>query len=190
MKLKTLGLGLVALTLLGTLTFAAADGTRAPKPGADGQGQRHERVQGRHRLEKLRGFLRSLQFNASQRAAALQAARAVQPVAEQARAEARSIVQAARQANPTGDRATIRAAVQGQLKALRERTQQQIEPNGRALAATLTPEQRAKLAERAEKHGRTFDENKLARRMSFLLSRPRAVQFLERHQEQGPKTGK
>ena len=190
MKLKTLGLGLVALTLLGTLTFAAADGTRGPTPGADGQGQRHGRFQGRHKIEKLRKFARSLQFSDAQRAAALQAARAVQPVAEQARTQARSIVQAARQANPTGDRAAIRAAVQGQLKALRERTAQQIEPNGRALTATLTPEQRAKLVQRAEKHGRTFDENRFTRRISFLLSRPRAVQFLERRQGQGPKTGK
>lgn len=189
MKLKTLGLALVALTLLGTLAFAAGDGRRALAGGADG-GARHGRFARHQRIEKVREVLRSLNFSDAQRAAALQAARNVQPIAEQARTEAKGIVQAARKENPTGDRATIREAVRAQLKALHERTRTRIEPNGRAITATLTPEQRAKLAEIAAKHGRTFDENRFTRRMSFLLSRPRAVEILERRQEQGPRTGK
>jgi Spy/CpxP family protein refolding chaperone len=125
-------------------------------------------------------------FSDTQKAQALQAARTVQPIAEGARAEAKQIVQAARKADPTGTREQIRAAVKDQIKAVRERAASQILPSGRALLASLTPEQRAKIQERLAKHGKTFDEEKVARRLGFLLSRPGAVKFLE--SRTGPRT--
>jgi len=87
----------------------------------------------------------------------------------------------ARNAQQTGDRQQIREKARADLKALRERTLLQIAPQAQGLVALLTPEQRAQIQERAQKHGRTVDDQKLTKRFAMLLSRPGAASFLERH---------
>lgn len=172
---KTLLLGLTGLILIGSLAFAqSGERTR------DGRPALRERAHARtDRVQRLRQFARTLEFTEAQKAQALQAARAIQPVAQSARAEALRIVEQARAANPTGTRESIRAAVKEQLKTVRENAAAQIVPNGRALLASLTPAQRAKIEAALEKHGKTFDAERAAKRISWLLARPRAVQFLE-----------
>lgn len=170
--IKTLGLTLGAALVCGAVGLAATEGNGRH----DGRGQR--RLQ---RIER-REFVRSLHFTDGQRAQALASARAVRPTVEAARAEAKKIISDARAANPTGDREAIRATVKDRIQALRASARTQVEPNARALAATLTPEQRQKLQDRAAAHGRTFDENRFVARLGHMLARPRAVEFLERRQ--------
>jgi hypothetical protein len=176
---KTTLLSLTALILIASLAVAQGRGHGTKDGAGEGRGGRtHARME---RRAHVRAFLRELGFTDTQKAQALQAARTVQPVAEAARAQARQIVQAARAANPTGSREAIRASVKDQLKAVRENAAAQILPSGRALLASLTPDQRARIQAALTKHGKTFDEERVARRLGFLLARPRAVQFLEGH---------
>jgi hypothetical protein len=183
---KTTCLSLIAVLLIASL--ALAQGTEGHKDHRNGprtgpRARVHARME---RRAHIREFVRAMAFSDTQKAQALQAARTVQPIAEAARSEAKQIVQAARSANPTGTREQIRAAVKDQVKAVRERAATQVLPSGRALLASRTPEQRAKIQERLAKHGKTFDEEKVARRLGFLLSRPGAVKFLE--SRTGPRT--
>jgi Spy/CpxP family protein refolding chaperone len=169
---KTLALTLGALLALSAFSFASAD-----------RGDGHARKNVRERMEQRRDVARKLNFTNAQRAQALQAARTVQPAARAAREEARQIIADARAKNPTGDRAAIRDAVKSRIQELRQRVLAVAEPQARSLAATLTPEQRAKLNEHAQKHGRTFDENRFVERLSKMLASKRAVTFLERRQD-------
>lgn len=187
---KTLVLGLAAALTLTTITLAQgrhARGAGTPPRASATQGgeadghRRGNRAERRfERRQHVRQFARSLEFTDAQRAQALAAAKAVAPVAESARAEARKIVAEARAAHPDATRAELRDLVKGQLGELKQRTRAQIQPQGQALVGALSAEQRAKIQAALEKRGRTFDEERLARRMSFLLARPNAVPFLER----------
>jgi DNA-binding LytR/AlgR family response regulator len=60
---------------------------------------------------------------------------------------------------------------------------QQLRPQVRALLDTLTPEQRARVAALAQRHGRTLDEARVERRLAFLLSRPGAAARIQRNLE-------
>jgi Spy/CpxP family protein refolding chaperone len=167
---KTTLFGLAALLVLGT--FATAQGL--------GRDHRHGRFGERgERRAAIKQFVRGLEITDYQRAQALTAAKAIAPIAQSARSEARTIIENARKANPTGDRKAIRESVRESLEALRERAVTQALPIARGVLDTLTPEQKDKLRAAAEKHGRTFDAEKAARRIGFLLARPRAVEFLE-----------
>jgi hypothetical protein len=173
---KMMLLGLFALTLVGSLAFAQG-GQNATR---DGRPALRERAHARtDKVRRLRQFARSLEFTDAQKAQALQAARAIQPVAQSARAEARRIVEQARAANPNGTRESIRAAVKDQLESVRKNAAAQALPNGRALLASLTPAQQQKIQAALEKHGKTYDAERAARRLTWLLARPRAVEFLE-----------
>ncbi|MBK7645454.1 MAG: hypothetical protein IPJ19_20845 [Planctomycetes bacterium] len=57
----------------------------------------------------------------------------------------------------------------------------EILPQVRALLATLSPEQHERLEQLAQRHGRTFDQTRVERRLGFLLSRPGAAERLRRH---------
>lgn len=168
---KTTLFGLAALLTLGT--FAAAQGhSREGRHGRHGEGRIERRAD-------IRKFVRGLEITEFQRTQALAAAKAIAPIAQSARSEARAIIENARKANPTGDRKAIRAAVREQLKGLKERTVTQVVPIARGVFDTLTVEQKDKLRAAAEKHGRTFDADRATRRLGRLLARPRAVEFLE-----------
>jgi hypothetical protein len=60
-------------------------------------------------------------------------------------------------------------------------TLERIRPQLRALIATLTPGQRARIEALARRHGRTLDEARLERVLGFLLSRPGAAARIEKH---------
>lgn len=162
---------LAALLALGSLATAQEKG-RGHR-GMDGRAGRFER------RAEIRKFVRGLEITDAQRAQALVAARAIAPIAQSARSEARTILENARKANPSGDRAAIRAAVKPQLEALKQRTLAQAMPIARGVFDTLTPAQKDQLRAAAEKHGRTFDAERATQRLGRLLARPRAVEVLE-----------
>ncbi len=169
---------------LGTALLCGAIGLASTDENAtghhDGHARHHRRWQRHERRIEHREFLRSFHSTDEQRAQALQAARSVQPAVEATRSEARKIVADARAANPTAASAAIRQTVLEQIKNLHESMRAQVEPSARALAATLTPEQRQKLQDFAMAHGTSFDENRFSARLGRLLARQRAVEFLER----------
>lgn len=162
---------LAALVTLGTL--ATAQGLHRGHRGEDGRGARFER------RAEIRKLVRGLEITDAQRAQALAAAKAIAPIAQSARSEARSIVETARKNNPNGDRQAIRESVRPQLQALKERTIAQAMPIARGVFDTLTPAQKDKLRSAAESHGRTFDADRATQRLGRLLARPRAVEVLE-----------
>jgi hypothetical protein len=166
---KTTLFGLVALLALGTLATAQGRGHRFGE-GREGRFERRA---------EIRKFAGKLEITDAQRAQALAAAKAIAPIAGAARAEARTILENARKANPNADRQAIRESVAGQLKALKERTVAQVLPVARGVFDTLTVEQKDKLRAAAEKHGRTFDAERATKRLGRVLASPRAVQFLE-----------
>jgi Spy/CpxP family protein refolding chaperone len=156
--------------------------TKTPRPAA-----------GRHaggrigRRTELHRFLRTLKMTDAQRSVALDQARAADPIARSARAEAAKIRAEALRAHPD-DRAAARAEMKGKLKDLRERTLADLKPLAQRVLSTLTPEQRTKLADAAKKRGRTLDEARLEKMTSWLLTRPRLAHRLEKQVE--PRTGR
>jgi hypothetical protein len=150
---------------------------------AQGLGRGHRSAEGRagrfERRAEIRKFAAKLEITDFQRAQALAAAKAIAPIAQSARSEARTIIENARKANPTGDRRAIRESVRESIKAVRERALAQVTPMARSVFDTLTVEQKDKLRAAAEKHGRTFDADRATQRIGRLLARPRAVEFLE-----------
>ncbi|MDZ4772889.1 MAG: Spy/CpxP family protein refolding chaperone [Planctomycetota bacterium] len=173
---KTTLFGLAALLALGT--FATAQGTGRGQKFDESRG-RFERRAGFEKRAKLKKFVRELEITDAQRAQALAAAQTIAPIAQSARAEARTILENARKANPTGDRQAIRESVRAAMQSVKERAQGQVLPIARNVFDTLTPEQKDKLRAAAERHGRTFDSERAAQRMGRMLASPRAVEFLE-----------
>lgn len=168
---KTTLFALGALLTLGTI--ATAQGSKGEREFGGRHAGRFER------RAEVRKFVRELGITDAQRAQALTAAKAIQPIAQSARAEARAILENARKANPTGDRQAIRESVRAAMQALKERARDQVLPIARNVFDTLTPEQKDKLRAAAERHGRTFDADLATQRIGRLLARPRAVEFLE-----------
>lgn len=181
--IRSLVLSLAALAAFGATTWAGdrAPGrtpTDNPAPHPIGGHGRH-RGHRRHRRPHPAQFLRQLQLTDAQKAAALQTARDLAPVARSTREQVRQIMADARAAHPNADRATIREAARPQLEALRERAAAQLTERGRPLVQSLTPEQRARIEARLAEHGRTFDADRAARRVAFVLSRPRVLEHME-----------
>jgi hypothetical protein len=108
---------------------------------------------------------RLLQLSREQKEQALAIARAAQPLVRELRAQVRA------------ERGQGRAHVKELVHDLFQRLQPQV----RGLIATLTPEQRARLEQRAQRHGRTFDAARLERRLAYLLSRPGAAARIEKN---------
>ena len=154
---KWIGIGLLALSLSGAVASANAHDDRVPP---------------RRRL------LESLQATASQRAVALEAARAAAPIARAARIEAARIRAEALAEHPD-DRAAARKEMRERMRELRRRTLADLAPHASRVLATLTPEQRQKLADAATARGRTLDEERLVKLTSFLLTRPARLTRLE-----------
>jgi hypothetical protein len=128
---------------------------------------------------ELRRFLKSLDATEAQRAVALEQARAAGPIARGARLEGRQIRIEARHDHP-GDRAAARAAARPRIRELRERTLASLQPLSQKILASLAPEQRKKLEDAARARGREFDEARLEKIVSWLLTRPRSLTHLEK----------
>jgi len=108
---------------------------------------------------------RLLQLSRAQKEQALGIARAAQPLVRELRTQIRA------------ERGQGRAHVKELVHDMFLRLQ----PEVRQLIGTLTPEQRARLEQRAKRLGRTFDEARFERRLAFLLSRPRAAARIQRN---------
>jgi hypothetical protein len=179
---KWIGIGLLALTLGGAAV--AADGSDGrDHPRLRQAMARHPRLARalRHRAQAREGIQRlveSLQATDAQRAVALDAARAAEPIARAARSEAARI-RAEALAEHGDDRAAARAEMKERLGDLRRRTLADLAPHASRVLATLTPEQRQKLADAATARGRTLDEERLVKLTSFLLTRPASLTRLE-----------
>jgi len=161
--------------ILGALLAASL----AAIPAFAGDG-RHE---GRH-ARKRAGWARlkafeSLGFTAEQRHLMIERARAIAPIVESGKAEARRLIAQALVEAETGDQDAIRARVKESLKALRKGAAEKIAPLARDVVASLTPEQRAKIEAFAAKHGRTVDDDMLVRRFGRALARPMTLAYLE-----------
>jgi hypothetical protein len=168
-----------AAVLAGCLTTVAVAGDG--RHGGHGRRAKAQKVM-RDRRAKLFRFLATLQFTDAQRQTMLDKARAAVPIVEGARAEGRRLVAAAwAQAakDPNTDRAALRTQTKAALQALKAKTWPSIEPLAKDVVATLTAEQRQKIADAAAKRGRTVDDAKLAKFMGFLITRPMAVPYLE-----------
>ena len=182
----------IAWTLAGisiTATLAAA-GERADGRGRDRAaavrdgGDREHGVRGqglrprdrlRHRHADARHVLRDLNLSPAQRDLARREAEALRPAAQALRDEARAIVAAARararDSDGDGDRAGARTQARDALRELRTRARTEFTPAGRALVASLTPEQRAHIEARLAARGRTFDVERASERVGRRLAR-------------------
>ena len=150
-------------------------------PAFAGEGPGRERGrQARMRAgwARLKAF-ESLGFTAEQRRLMIERARAIAPIVESARAEARRLVAGALVQAKTGDRAAIREQTKERLQALRKGAAEKIAPLARDVVLSLTPEQRGKIAEFAAKRGRTVDDEMLVRRFGRALARPMTLPYLE-----------
>lgn len=171
-------IALTAVVLAASATDASAgDGARGARP----RGARFERgprggsLRDRFRAHRHRRaeMLRTLGVTADQQRAALEKARAAQPVVADARRElAKLLVQ-----EPADDAA--RTARRDAIRDLRRRTGEKLAPLAKDVVASLTPEQRAKLQGFAAARGRTFDEEKFVRRVGRWLARPMTAEVLE-----------
>lgn len=183
---KWIGIGILALSLGGVVAAGPSGDGRMPARQAPRVRQamaRHPRLARamRHREQAREGIqrlLESLQATESQRAVALEAARAAEPIAQSARSEAARI-RTEVFAKHGKDRAAAREEMKQRTQELRQKTLAELAPHAGRVLATLTPEQRKKLDDAATARGKTLDEARLVKITSFLLTRPATVQRLE-----------
>ena len=89
-------------------------------------------------------------------------------------------------AAPAADRKATRARVRERVKALRTEVRGPALEAGRRVAATLTPEQRARFEAKAKARGRTVDDDRLARFFARRLGNPWAAPLLRARLAEGP----
>jgi Spy/CpxP family protein refolding chaperone len=161
----SLAAAILAAPVLSAPSASAAPGDPVDGAAKPGAGLRGERRANRGARRAMR-FLRRLELSEAQKAQLGEARTAAEPVRADARAKIRAILEAAR----TGPRdEAARTQVRAQVKAVREAAAAQVEPSARRLLESVTPEQRARLAERAAKHGKTLDDAKLLKRIERAL---------------------
>jgi Spy/CpxP family protein refolding chaperone len=160
----------------GLLIVAAVTAAAVPAFAGDGH-TRRERMRAAA-WARLRAF-ESLGFSAEQRQLMIGKAKAIAPIVDAARTEARRLVADGLVEARTGDREAIRARVKEAVRAIRRDTVGRIAPLARDVVASLTPEQRAKIAEFAAKRGKTVDDEMLVRRFGRALARPMTLAYLE-----------
>ena len=140
----------------------------APAPGAAPAARHGGRFLRRHAMRAQR-FLRLLDLSDAQRTQLADARTAAEPIRQDARTKVRAILEEARKGERTPD---TRTKVREQVKAVLQAAATQVEPSAKRLLDSLTPEQRARLAERATKHGKTLDDAMLLRRFERLVLAP------------------
>lgn len=185
---KHIVLALAALVFVGSTAFAAVQEGRREAPGGqrseqgarrdrDGarrhkHGRRHQRAG--ERREGLRERVREhLGITEEQRNAGRNVARQLAPIADEARAKAREIVERARGLRDAGDREGAKAVLRDELRPLLQSTRERMVPLTRPLIDSLSPEQRGKIEGFLERRGRSFDEDRAAARLGWRLSRRR-----------------
>ena len=187
---RWIGIGILALSLGGAVAAGPSADVRTHAPQAPQAPRlrqtlaRHPRIARamRHRAQAREGIqrlLESLQATDAQRAVALEAARAAEPIAQSARSEAARI-RTEVFAKHGKDRAAAREEMKERIQELRQKTLADLAPHASRVLATLTPEQRKKLDDAATARGKTLDEARLVKITSFLLTRPATVERLEK----------
>ncbi len=172
--MKTFGfLVLVGVLSCGGVLATSALAQRVGSSGAPHGGLRERIAQHLHgRGQKLREIARALELTPAQQQQALDIAHAAEPLARDVRKEiARALVSSPQ----TG----ARDAQRSHVKQLAQNSFLQLEPQVRALVSSLTPAQRQRLDALARKHGRTLDDDRLVKRLAWLLSRPMAAPLFE-----------
>lgn len=166
-------LGLAALVAAPAVALAGPGQGAGRRPVAerDGLGQRgpgaRRLAKFRHRAHKV---LKALDLTEEQKAALKTSREAASSVREDLKAKIQSIVAAARQGEKTPE---ARKAAREQIKAAIEGAKKAVEPSASRFVGSLSAEQKAKLAEKAKAHGKTFDEAKLVQLVEGVLIAPK-----------------
>lgn len=144
-----------------------AAGRGAARRGDDRgfRARRHARFEAR-RAERL---ARMLGLTEAQRDDFRKAREAAAPVRTDLRAKIHALREEARKGERTE---ASRAATREAVKALVATAREQVAGDARRLLATITPEQRARLAEAAARRGKTLDDARLLRGIERMLLRP------------------
>ncbi len=171
-------LGLAALIAVPAVAFAGPGegGGRERAAGRSIAGRERMGRQGpgarrlakfRHRAHKV---MKALDLTDEQKAALKASREAAAPVREDLKAKVQAIVAAARQGEKTPE---ARKAAREQIKAAIEGARNAVEPSASRFVGSLSAEQKAKLAEKAKAHGKTFEEAKLVKLVEGVLIAPK-----------------
>lgn len=177
-RIVPLVLGLAALVAAPAVALAGPGkaGGRRPVAERDGAGRNALGRQGpgarrlakfRHRAHKV---MKTLDLTEEQKAALKASREAASTVREDLKAKLQAIVAAARQGEKTPE---ARKAAREQLKAAIEGARKAVEPSASRFVGSLSAEQKAKLAEKAKAHGKTFDEARLVKLVEGVLIAPK-----------------
>jgi Spy/CpxP family protein refolding chaperone len=145
----------------------------AARPGRAGA-ERGGRGHGRHARHGLR-VLKSLDLTDAQKALLADGRAAAEPVRADLRAKIRALFEAPKSpTTPTEGQGGLdeRKARREKIRALMEAARAQVEPSAQKFVAALTVEQKTKLSELAQKHGKAFDEGKFSKRIAGLMLAP------------------
>ena len=151
---------------------------RHARPGMDAGGAVAERGLGRHAMRHERRSLRvlkALDLTDAQKALIADGRAAAEPIRQDLRTKIEALFQTATTpTTPTEgqNQADVRKARREKIHALIDAARTQVEPSAVKFVAALSPEQKAKLAERAQKHGKTFDEAKFTKRIAGMFLAP------------------
>lgn len=157
------------LALAGPNDEAAGAG-RHGRAGAEHGGRRF----GRHARRGMR-VLKSLDLTDAQKALIADGRAAAEPVRTELRAKIATLFEAPKSpTTPTDGQGAVdeRKARREKIRALIEAARTQVEPSAQKFVAALTVEQKSKLSELAQKHGKAFDEAKFTKRLAGMLLAP------------------
>lgn len=179
---------------LASPSFAQSADGQGRSPATDGQHpHRPQRPHRPHRPVPHPGgeLVRSMNFSTEQKELALTEARQAAPIATEMREKAKQIVRDARAQRKEGSKDEGKSRgldTRTQLRSLHQDAMHRIEPMARQLAQSLTPEQHQKLVDAAQRHGRTFDDQRLVEHLSKWLARPGRVSRLQERLKEQPAT--
>jgi hypothetical protein len=171
---------LIPVTLGLVLLGVAAGPSLASPRGGDGaararahghRGDRFERRQERmrHRRHHAMKLLKAMNLSDAQKADLKASREAAATVREDLRAKITAIIADARKGERTKEN---RKAAHEKIKAAVASAREAVAPSATRFVASLTPEQKKNLADRASKHGKTFDEAKLTKAIEGMLIAP------------------
>ncbi len=169
-----------ALLIAGGVSFAAVqqgqragEGRQVEARGFEhSPGQRHARFgAGSKRQQRGREFLRSLDVSESQREAARGVAQSLQPIVDELRPQVMPLWKQARELARAGNREAARELLRSELRPIFKDALARAKPLVQPLVGTLRPDQRARLEAAATARGKSFDEERFTRRLTWMLAR-------------------
>lgn len=165
---------LLASALVAALAAAPILALAGPNDGAAAGRHRHAGAGRDHARRGLR-VLKALELNDAQKAILADGRAAAEPVRADLRAKIKALFEAPKSpTTPTEGQgnADERKARREKIRALIEAARAQVEPSAQKFVGALTVEQKSKLSELAQKHGKTFDEAKFTKRIAGMLLAP------------------